>query len=33
MNNEEVCQALLPLRGVGRWTAGYVLLWEIVIAL
>ncbi len=26
MNNEEVCQALLPLRGVGRWTAEYVLL-------
>lgn len=26
MSNEEVCQALLPLRGVGRWTAEYVLL-------
>ena len=26
MNNEDVCQALLPLRGVGRWTAEYVLL-------
>ncbi|GHO72229.1 hypothetical protein KSC_111210 [Ktedonobacter sp. SOSP1-52] len=26
MNNEDVCQAILPLRGVGRWTAEYVLL-------
>jgi DNA-3-methyladenine glycosylase II len=26
MSNEEVRQALLPLRGVGRWTAEYVLL-------
>ncbi|GCE07930.1 DNA-3-methyladenine glycosylase family protein [Dictyobacter aurantiacus] len=26
MSDEEVCQALLPLRGVGRWTAEYVLL-------
>lgn len=26
MNNEDVRQALLPLRGVGRWTAEYVLL-------
>lgn len=26
MSNEEVCQVLLPLRGVGRWTAEYVLL-------
>ena len=26
MSNEEVCQMLLPIRGVGRWTAEYVLL-------
>lgn len=26
MSNEEVCRLLLPLRGVGRWTAEYVLL-------
>lgn len=26
MSNAEVCQLLLPLRGVGRWTAEYVLL-------
>lgn len=26
MNNEDVCQAILSLRGVGRWTAEYVLL-------
>jgi DNA-3-methyladenine glycosylase II len=26
MSNEEVCGLLLPLRGVGRWTAEYVLL-------
>ena len=25
-SNEEICQHLLPLRGVGRWTAEYVLL-------
>lgn len=25
-SNEEICQKLLPLRGVGRWTAEYVLL-------
>jgi DNA-3-methyladenine glycosylase II len=26
MSNQEVCQSVLPLRGVGRWTAEYVLL-------
>lgn len=25
-SNEEICQRLLPIRGVGRWTAEYVLL-------
>lgn len=25
-SNEEICQRLLPLRGVGRWSAEYVLL-------
>ncbi len=26
MSNEDMCQSVLPLRGVGRWTAEYVLL-------
>lgn len=26
MSNEDVCQAIMPLRGVGRWTAEYILL-------
>lgn len=26
MSNEEVCQSVMPLRGVGRWTAEYILL-------
>jgi DNA-3-methyladenine glycosylase II len=26
MSNEDACHAILPLRGVGRWTAEYVLL-------
>ncbi|MBE3559764.1 MAG: DNA-3-methyladenine glycosylase 2 [Ktedonobacteraceae bacterium] len=26
MNNEEVCRTIMPLRGVGRWTAEYLLL-------
>lgn len=26
LSNEDICQAILPLRGVGRWSAEYVLL-------
>lgn len=26
LSNEEICQAVLPLRGVGRWSAEYMLL-------
>jgi DNA-3-methyladenine glycosylase II len=26
MSNEEVCRSIMPIRGVGRWTAEYVLL-------